>query len=76
MVVGARVHLAGRPRVPSPHSGGQHYCVECARYFVSAEVLADHRRTKLHKNRLKMVAAEPYTHADAEAYAGMAPPVK
>jgi hypothetical protein len=56
--------------------GGQYYCVECARYFITNDVLQVHIRSKLHKNRVKVVAEEPYTHADAEAAAGMAPLVK
>jgi bud site selection protein 20 len=52
---------------------GQFYCVECARYFISDKVLSDHCRTKLHKNRLKELKETPYSQAEAEAAAGMAP---
>lgn len=52
---------------------GQHYCVECARYFVSEDVLEQHSRTKKHKMRLKELKQKPYSQAEAEAAAGMAP---
>jgi len=30
---------------------GQHYCIPCARYFISAKAIEDHVKTKQHKNR-------------------------
>lgn len=53
---------------------GQHYCVETARYFISAEALAAHKRTKAYKARLKELKEKPYSQEEAEAAAGMAPP--
>lgn len=53
---------------------GQHYCVECARYFISADVLSQHKRTKKHKIRLKELKEKPYSQAEADAASGMAPP--
>lgn len=53
---------------------GQHYCVECARHFMSASVLDKHTKTKKHKIRLKELKEKPYSHKEAEAAAGMAPP--
>lgn len=53
---------------------GQHYCVECARYFISQPVLEQHVRTKKHKTRIKELRERPYSQAEAEAAAGMAPP--
>lgn len=53
---------------------GQHYCVECARYFLSEHVLKQHKRTKKHKIRLKELKEQPYSQAEADAAAGMAPP--
>ncbi|KAI8916731.1 hypothetical protein DFJ77DRAFT_461058 [Powellomyces hirtus] len=50
---------------------GQHYCIQCARYFTEATSLADHYKTKLHKKRLKVLKEEPYTQRDAEAAAGL-----
>lgn len=53
---------------------GQHYCVECARYFLTEDVLEKHTRTKKHKIRCKELKETPYSQAEAEAAAGMAPP--
>mmetsp|Transcript_13222 Transcript_13222/g.31351 ORF Transcript_13222/g.31351 Transcript_13222/m.31351 type:complete len:118 (+) Transcript_13222:175-528(+) len=55
---------------------GQFYCLSCARYFINDDVLQYHYRTKQHKKRLKAVMDKPYTHAEAEAGAGMAPTAK
>lgn len=52
---------------------GQHYCVECARYFIDAQTLDEHTRTKRHKIRLKELREKPYSQAEAEAAAGMGP---
>jgi bud site selection protein 20 len=52
---------------------GQHYCLECARFFIDADVLVQHTKTKLHKNRLKELKEKPYSQAEAEAASGMAP---
>lgn len=54
---------------------GQHYCVQCARHFISGKVLAAHKRTKPHKARLRELKEKPYTQAEAEAAAGMAVPL-
>ncbi|CAN8077292.1 unnamed protein product [Agarophyton chilense] len=53
---------------------GQFYCVHCARYFISDTVLTEHKKTKKHKFRLKELKDKPYSQAEAEAAAGMAPP--
>lgn len=53
---------------------GQHYCVECARYFISVSALNEHTRTKRHKMRIKELKDKPYSQAEAEAASGMAPP--
>jgi hypothetical protein len=42
-------------------SGGQHYCKTCARFFVSAPTLEAHVKSKVHKQRLKIIAEEKYT---------------
>merc|ERR1712070_856768 len=39
---------------------GQFYCIPCARYFQSADVKAEHERTKVHKRRLKKAIDEPH----------------
>jgi len=40
---------------------GQHYCVSCARYFVDARALSEHRKTKPHKRRVKALQEDIYT---------------
>lgn len=40
---------------------GQHYCVHCARYFVDEQALTEHRKTKVHKKRVKALKEEIYT---------------
>ncbi|CAG8542499.1 2166_t:CDS:2 [Paraglomus occultum] len=50
--------------------GGQFHCVECARHFISAEALGEHKRGKNHKKRVKLLKEQPYTQAEAEAAVG------
>ncbi|KAJ3149172.1 Bud site selection protein 20 [Geranomyces variabilis] len=50
---------------------GQHYCLQCARFFTTAASLVDHYKTKIHKRRLKELKEGPYTQKDAEAAAGL-----
>lgn len=50
---------------------GQFYCVTCARYFINDKCFADHKKTKNHKKRLRLLKEVPYSHAEAEAAAGM-----
>ncbi|GMM34545.1 Bud20 protein [Saccharomycopsis crataegensis] len=49
---------------------GQHYCVECAKYFQNSTALASHRKGKVHKRRLKLIKEGPYTQLEADAAAG------
>ncbi|MDP1602468.1 MAG: hypothetical protein Q8M03_04305, partial [Legionella sp.] len=44
---------------PDTAGFGRHYCIPCARYFVSEKALAVHSETKQHKRRLKMFEKEP-----------------
>ncbi|KAI8891126.1 hypothetical protein K501DRAFT_289744 [Backusella circina FSU 941] len=53
---------------------GQHYCVECARHFISDSAYSIHLRSKLHKRRVKKLQDEPYTQAEADAAAGLGKP--
>merc|ERR1712183_12116 len=50
---------------------GQHYCIPCARYFISGTCLTEHKKTKNHKKRLRILKDSPYTQAEAEMAAGM-----
>ncbi|KAG8898302.1 hypothetical protein FRB99_007541, partial [Tulasnella sp. 403] len=45
---------------------GQHYCVECARYFESDLALNSHWKTKVHKKRVRMLKEPAYTVEEAE----------
>jgi bud site selection protein 20 len=50
--------------------GGQFYCVETDRHFISAQALAEHKRTKFYKKRIKELKKEPYTQDTADWAAG------
>merc|ERR1719356_1750090 len=50
---------------------GQFYCIPCSRFFQTAQVKAQHERSKLHKRRLQKAMDEPHTQRDAELAAGM-----
>jgi len=49
---------------------GQFYCTPCARHFADQATLSEHESTKLHKRRLKDVAQNKYTQAEADRAAG------
>lgn len=50
---------------------GQHYCIQCARYFVDDKAFQEHVRSRVHRKRLKMLKVVPYTLEEAERAAGM-----
>merc|ERR1711890_66549 len=50
---------------------GQFYCVHCARYFINQKCFTEHKKTKTHKKRLRLLKEVPYSQAEAEAAAGM-----
>ena len=52
---------------------GQHYCVVCARYLISAHALKTHLTTKEHKKRKKTAKDIPYSHEEAERAGGLHP---
>ena len=56
---------------PEQVGGAQWYCVHCARYFVSEDVMKGHFRSKPHKKRLKQLIDEPYSIEESERAAGM-----
>mmetsp|Transcript_3457 Transcript_3457/g.5389 ORF Transcript_3457/g.5389 Transcript_3457/m.5389 type:complete len:128 (+) Transcript_3457:69-452(+) len=49
---------------------GQCYCTPCGRHFSDEMTLAKHELTKAHKRRMRTVALEQYTQAEAERAAG------
>lgn len=51
--------------------GGQFYCAETGKHFADAKSLADHKRTKFYKRRLKALKEDKYTQGTAEWAAGM-----
>jgi len=54
---------------------GQHYCIPCARYFVSAGAMEVHEKTKAHKKRCKALMGDrPHAQTDADWAAGMGRP--
>ncbi|KAF3801077.1 Zinc finger protein bud20 [Colletotrichum gloeosporioides] len=50
---------------------GQHYCVECAKWFETEISLVGHQKGKPHKRRVKQLKEEPYTQKEAEAVVGL-----
>ena len=52
---------------------GQHYCLPCARYFVSDQQKTVHLKTKSHKKRVKTTKNIPYSHEEAERAGGLQP---
>ncbi|RWS02344.1 zinc finger protein-like protein [Dinothrombium tinctorium] len=51
--------------------GGQFYCVHCSRYFIDEKSITDHRKSKVHKRRLKELNEDPYSKEEAESAAGL-----
>ena len=51
--------------------GGQFYCAETGKHFIDAKALADHKKTKFYKRRLKDLKQEKYTQEMAEWASGM-----
>ncbi|KAF9465492.1 hypothetical protein BDZ94DRAFT_1160032 [Collybia nuda] len=50
---------------------GQHYCVECAKYYETDAALQSHWRSKVHKRRCKELKEPAYTIEEAERAAGL-----
>ena len=51
--------------------GGQFYCVETGKHFTDAKALADHKKSRYYKRRVKELKEEKYTQATAEWASGM-----
>merc|ERR1712193_100475 len=66
--INAYLHQTLDPDLPGD---GQFYCVPCARYFINQACFTDHKKTKNHKKRMRLLKDTPYTQAEAEAAAGM-----
>lgn len=51
---------------------GNWYCVECAKYFIDENAMIHHKKSKIHKRRVKLLKTEvPYSQAEAEAAVGL-----
>ncbi|KAF3349726.1 Putative fructose-6-phosphate aldolase [Verticillium dahliae VDG1] len=50
---------------------GQHYCIECAKWFDTETNLVSHRKGKPHRRRVKDLKEEPYSQKEAEAAVGL-----
>ncbi|TIA83313.1 hypothetical protein E3P98_00849 [Wallemia ichthyophaga] len=66
-----KAKLENQPLDESLPGLGQHYCVECARYFESDVSLSAHQKTKVHRRRLKNLKEPAYTQAEADAAVGL-----
>lgn len=51
--------------------GGQFYCMETDMHFIDAKALADHKKSRFYKKRVKALKEEKYTQESAEWAAGM-----
>jgi len=54
-------------------AGGQFYCHETAKYFVTQAALDSHKKTKGYKRRVAELKKTPFFVEDAMAAAGMGP---
>ncbi|KAJ2492039.1 hypothetical protein IWW37_001753 [Coemansia sp. RSA 2050] len=50
---------------------GQHYCVECSRYYIDERALGEHIRGREHKRRVRDLKVPAYTQKEAEAAVGL-----
>ncbi len=66
--------LLNQPMQEDKPGLGQHYCVTCARYFISDQASQVHYKTKEHKKRYKLIRTEtPYSIEEAEKAGGLNP---
>jgi bud site selection protein 20 len=49
---------------------GQHYCLECAKWFESAANMEAHQKGKVHKRRVKQLKEGAHTQEEAELATG------
>lgn len=61
------------PKMPQQEAGmdqpglGLFYCKPCARHCIDLKAMQDHKQSKPHKRRVKLLAKEkPYDHKEAE----------
>ena len=51
--------------------GGQFYCAETGKHFIDAKSLADHKKSKFYKKRVKELKEEKYSQDVADWASGM-----
>ncbi|AFN82497.1 U1-like Zn-finger-containing protein [Encephalitozoon romaleae SJ-2008] len=66
--VESRKRVEYDPELPG---GGQFYCYECDRHFISEDVLIGHRKSSLHRKRIKEVREPAHSQKDAEWAVGL-----
>lgn len=66
--VGKPIEFAFDDELPG---AGQFYCTETGKHFTDARALADHKKSRYYKRRVKELKEEKYTQATAEWAAGM-----
>ena len=52
-------------------AAGQHYCIECAKWFDSEVNLQGHRKSKVHKRQVKLLKNGAHTQREAEEAVGL-----
>ncbi|WVR05594.1 hypothetical protein IAU60_002613 [Kwoniella sp. DSM 27419] len=68
---GARAKLE-RQEIDEDKPGlGQHYCVECGKYYETDVALKTHKKSKVHRRRLKELRDPAYNITEAERAAGL-----
>ncbi|KAJ5935005.1 Zinc finger protein bud20 [Penicillium verhagenii] len=50
---------------------GQHFCIECSKWFESEYNMKAHTKGKNHKRRLRILKEEPHSQKIAEAVVGL-----
>jgi bud site selection protein 20 len=64
--------LKNQPHDEDKPGLGQHYCITCARYFVTQDSLSVHEKNKEHRKRLRVCLTEiPYSIEEAERAGGL-----
>ncbi|KAI9634451.1 uncharacterized protein MKK02DRAFT_28192 [Dioszegia hungarica] len=66
-----RVKLESQPIDEDKPGLGQHYCVECAKYYETDLAVKNHLKSKVHKRRLKELRDPAYTVAESKAGQGV-----
>lgn len=50
---------------------GEHFCMPCDRFFMNANDIEKHERSKPHKKRLKILSEPQYSQNEADAAGGI-----